>query len=130
MPRTASRHPTELELEILKILWRTSGATAREVQDALRPARQLATTSVVTVLNIMTRKRYLRRRKAGACFRFEPSVTERATARRMLGDLVKRAFRGSRASALLGLLEDGDLDRQELDLLRKLVEQKTAKPPE
>jgi len=128
MPRTASRHPTELELEILNILWRSGGATAREVQTALRPTRQLATTSVITVLNIMARKGYLTRQKRGGSFRFEPSITEQATARGMLGDLVRRVFRGSRASALLGLLEEGDLDQQELELLRKLVEQKTAKP--
>lgn len=136
MPRPASRHPTELELEILKVLWRggaaapggaAAGASGRDVQAALRPFRPLAYTSVITILNIMTRKRYLSRRKVNGVFRYVPQVSERVTARGMLGDLVRRVFRGSRAAALLGLLEEGDLDERELELLRKLVEQKPTK---
>ena len=53
MARPASRHPTELELEILKVLWREGPLSGRQVRDALVPFRDLAYTSVMTVMNIM-----------------------------------------------------------------------------
>ena len=133
MARPASKHPTELELEILKVLWRSGGtqpATGREVQAALAAAgRDLAYTSVVTVLNIMTRKGYLRRKMAagsgaGGGFAYQPSVTEKATTGRMLRDLVDRVFHGSAGAVLLKLLEEHRLDAGEIARLREMVDQK------
>ena len=131
MARPTSKHPTELELEILKYLWRVGKpATGREVQEALAEAgRELAYTSVLTVLNIMARKGYLRRRKAaalgaGGTFAYQPSVTEKATTGRMLRDLVDRVFHGSPGAVLLKLLEDGRLDAGEIARLRQVVDEK------
>ena len=53
MARPASQHPTELELEILKVIWRDGACTVRNVREALAPTRKLAHTSVITVMNIM-----------------------------------------------------------------------------
>ena len=56
MARPSSRYPTELELEILKILWQKGPLSVREVQEALDDFRKLAYTSVMTMLNIMSKK--------------------------------------------------------------------------
>ena len=126
MARPASRHPTDLELDILKVLWRDcprpGGArNVRHVVEALRPARKLAYTSVMTVMNIMVDKNYLRRRKEGPTFVYTPRVTEQATSRRMLRDLVDRAFAGSPLAVVQQLLDVRDLDPNELEQLRTLV---------
>ena len=125
MARTASRHPTELELEILKIIWRSKRATGREVLEALVPTRKLAYTSVVTILGIMTRKGYVRRRKATGGFVYEPRISERVTARQMLRDLVDRVFRGSTSAVLLNLLEDREFDDNELAAIRQMIDDKS-----
>jgi predicted transcriptional regulator len=140
MARPASKHPTELELEILKALWRGGGnrpATGREVQERLAAAgRELAYTSVVTVLNIMTRKGYLRRKKStgtsggggggGGGFAYQASVTEKANAGRMLRDLIDRVFHGSTSAVLLKLLEESRLDAADIARLRGVVDRKAA----
>ncbi len=56
MVRPTSKHPTELELEILKILWRAKPLTGRQVRDALAEFRELAYTSVMTVMGTMEDK--------------------------------------------------------------------------
>jgi len=124
MARPASRYPTELELEILKILWREGPAPVRPVLEALVPFRELAYTSVMTIMNIMTRKGYLRRTKTGKSFTYTPRVTEEATTRGMLADLVDRAFEGSAKSVVLNLLETRDIDAGELAELRSLLTRK------
>lgn len=124
MARPPSQHPTELELAILKVLWRDGPAPVRPVRDALAEAgRDLAYTSVMTVMNIMADKGYLRREKEGPSFVYYPLVQERPTLGRMLRDLVNR-FGGSAAAAVLSLLETEEVDAGELEQIRDLVRRK------
>jgi len=121
MARPASKHPTKVELEILKILWRDGPANVRAVRDALAVSRDLAYTSVMTTMNIMTKKGFLRRSKDGPTWVYHPRVTQKATSRRMLGDLVDRLFDGSTALAMTNLLETSDINRDELEKLRAML---------
>lgn len=125
MARPPSKHPTELELEILKILWRDGPASVRQVRDALSPFRDLAYTSVMTIMTIMTRKGYLRRSKVEGGFVYKARVTQAATSRRMIRDLVDRVFDGSAAGLMLNLLETADMDNDELRALRELINRKS-----
>jgi BlaI family transcriptional regulator, penicillinase repressor len=122
--RPASKHPTELELEILKILWDDGPLSAREVRDRLAPDRDLAYTSVMTMVGIMEEKRYVARKKAGGNYVFSPRLRREAASRRMLRDLVDRVFDGSAATAMINLLESSDVDAEELRQLRELINRK------
>lgn len=124
MARPTSRHPTELELEILKILWREGPSPGRQIRDALAGFRDLAYTSVMTVMKIMTEKKYVRRKKADGNFVYYPRVTEDTITRQMLCDMVDRVFDGSAAAVMLNLLQTADLDEQELGQLRQIINQK------
>jgi predicted transcriptional regulator len=95
-----------LELEILKTVWRDGPSSGRQICDALADSRPLAHTSVLTVMNIMVKKGYLRRTKPGGTYLYEATISEQATVRRMLGDLVDRAFDGS-AAAIMCWIEFG-----------------------
>ncbi len=125
MVRPTSKHPTELELEILKILWREGALTGRQVRDALVEFRDLAYTSVMTIMGIMENKGYVRRKKQGSSFVYSARIKEKVTTRRMLLDLVERAYDGSVTSAVLNLLETADIQSEELEQLRELIRQKT-----
>jgi len=127
MARPTSKHPTELELEILKILWRASPLNGRQVRDALVEFRDLAYTSVMTIMGIMEDKGYLRRKKQRSSYVYSARIKEKATTRRMLLDLVKRAYDGSVTSAVLNLLEISDIQPEELKQLRELIRQKTKR---
>ncbi len=124
MARPASKHPTELELEILKILWRDGPASVRQVRDALAGFRDLAYTSVMTIMTIMTKKGYLRRSRSEDGYVYRARITQESTTRRMLRDLVDRAFEGSAAALMLNLLETSDIDADELKRLRELLSEK------
>ncbi|MCE5231536.1 BlaI/MecI/CopY family transcriptional regulator [bacterium] len=121
MVRPASNYPTDLELEILKVLWRDGPSVVQHVRDELAPARTLAYSSVITIMNIMTDKGYLSRAKEGKGYRYKARVKERATKRQMLADLVDRAFDGSAAAVMLNLIETKGVDPAELDQLREIL---------
>jgi BlaI family transcriptional regulator, penicillinase repressor len=122
--RPASKHPTELELEILKVLWEEGPLSGRLIRDRLAPVRDLAYTTVMTMLGIMEEKRYVTRRKEGGNYVYSAKLSRKAASRRMLRDLVDRVFDGSAATAMVNLLETSDVDADELRQLRELIQRK------
>lgn len=126
MARPTSRYPTELELQVLKILWRDGESSVMSVRDALAEDqdRDIARTSVVTTLNIMTDKRLVRRRQLGRAYLFTAAVTQEDVSQRMLGDLLDRVFDGSAEALLLNLLDSEHVDDDEHRALRRLINRK------
>ena len=78
----------------------------------------------MTVMNIMTKKGYLRREKVGASFVYHPLIKWKPTAHQMVEDLVERVFDGSPGALMLHLLETRDLDDDELGKLRELIQRR------
>lgn len=127
MARPASGYPTELELQILKLLWEQSPRTVREVRDALAEnGRDLAHTSVITSMGTMVEKGQLEKLPPdfGKAFRFAPLFKQSDVSKGMLGDLVDRVFDGSTESLMLNLFDMQDIDESEIKRLRKLLNQK------
>lgn len=127
MARPPSAHPTELELQILKLLWEESPQTARQIRERLKGSRrELAHTSVITTLQKMVDKRQLKQLDpvAGKAFRFAPQLKEEEISRRMLADLVDRVFDGSAEAVMLSLLDVSDLDHDGVKRMRRALNDK------
>jgi predicted transcriptional regulator len=125
MAKKAVRQPTKLELEILKILWKAHPATVGEVKETLAgQGKELAYTSVMTMLTIMTRKGYLSRVKQKGSYLYTPLLNEKSATQNLLRDIVDRVFEGSMTAVMVNLLETSDVDPEELKHLRKLINQK------
>lgn len=122
MARPSSRYPTELELEVLKVIWRDGPSTVRHVREAISDFRELAHNSVMTIMGIMVEKEYLARKRKGKSYIYTARITEEETTGGMLGDLVDRVFHGSTKAAVLTLLETGDIDECELADLQELIQ--------
>ncbi|MEP3478973.1 MAG: BlaI/MecI/CopY family transcriptional regulator [Fuerstiella sp.] len=127
MARPTSGYPTELELQILNLLWKKSPQTVREVRDALAEnGRDLAHTSVITSLGTMVEKGQLEKLPPaiGKAFRFAPLLEQSRVSQDMLGDLVSRVFDGSPETLMLNLFDAHDLDATEIKRLQKLLNRK------
>jgi BlaI family penicillinase repressor len=125
--RFRKTQPTELELQILKILWEDSPQTARAIRDLLAEhGRDLAHTSVITTLQKMVKKGQLEQLAPiqGKAFRFAAQVRQDDVSRNMLGDLVNRVFDGSAEAVLLSLCDVSELDEQAIKRLRQTFNQK------
>ena len=120
-------HPTELQLQILKLLWVESPRTARQIREALAAiGRELAHTSVITTLQKMVDREQLKQLDPveGKAFRFSPQVSEEAVSSGMLGDLVNRLFDGSAEAVMLSLFDVSELDEDDLKRLRRVFNEK------
>ena len=120
-------NPSELELQILKVLWEQSPLTARQIRDHLdERGRPLAYTSVITTVQRMVDKKQLKQLDPteGKAFRFEPRVSDQKVTRGMLGEFVDRVFDGSVEAVVLSLFDAAELDEETVKRLRKAFNQK------
>jgi len=127
MARPNSAYPTELELQILKVLWNSEPMTVRDVRESLAAGgRELAHTTVITMLGTMVDKGQIEKLEPaqGKAFRFSPLIHREDVSRGMLGDLVDRVFDGSVEAVMLSLFDVKELDEGELASLRKLLNRK------
>jgi predicted transcriptional regulator len=121
MARPASQHPTDGELEILRVLWARGPTTLAELCEALRRTREVATTTVATMLRVMFDKGLVRRKPSGRGHHWSAVVSQQAAAHSMVGKLVDGIFDGSAGRLVAHLVEAGQLTPDELDELRALV---------
>ena len=122
MARPASTHPTDGELEILRILWDRGPSSLSEVCEAMRRERDVATTTVATMLRVMIDKRLVRRKRAARGHQWSAAVSQSAAARSMVGKLVDGIFDGSASRLVAHLVEAGQLSPKELAELRQLID--------
>ncbi|MEJ7608620.1 MAG: BlaI/MecI/CopY family transcriptional regulator [Bryobacteraceae bacterium] len=98
--------PPRLELECLKTLWILGEGNVKQVRQALFSDRELAYTTVMTVLDRLAKRGGVERRKVGRYFVYVPVLTQECVRRLAITDLVDNFFAGS-ADALLDYLSRG-----------------------
>ncbi len=122
MPRRKSRTLTEVELEFMQVVWDLGEATTEDVLRALqKQGRDLADGSVRKVLGILVTKGYLSRRPDGRGFRYKPEVPRDRANKKLLADLMGRAFQGSAALMVAALLDSKNVTKRELAEIRRLI---------
>jgi predicted transcriptional regulator len=122
MPRPPSTHPTDGELEILRVLWDHGPLALSEVCEALRRQRDVATTTVATMLRVMLDKRLIKRKPAARGHQWSAAVSQSAAAKTMIGKLVDGVFDGSAQRLVAHLVEAGQLSPKELAELRDIID--------
>lgn len=115
---------TEQELEIMKAVWETSPAKVRDVYELLRKKRQVAYTTVMTMMNILVDKKHLKKKTVGRVFHYEPTRPKEKVVSAMVQDFVGRVFDGSAQPLLLHLVEDRRLSESDLKEIEQLIEEK------
>ncbi len=114
---------TPQELAIMKVVWRRGTVTVRDVYEALRQSRRIAYTTVMTMMNILETKGYLKKEKDDRAYRYRPARPERTVITSMVREFVNRVFDGASQPLLLHLVKEGHLSEKERDQLRRLIEE-------
>ena len=121
---SSRRALSELEHLIMEAVWKAGSVTAEGVREALRPGRELTSSTVRTVLRRMEAKGYLRHRREGRTYIYEGSEAPREVAARGIRQIVDRFCGGSVEQLLIGMVEDEMLDQKDLDRIARKVAKK------
>jgi predicted transcriptional regulator len=121
MARSKSEHLTPLELEIMHVLWELGPANVQMVQQKLN--RELAYTTVQTMLNILHKKGKAKRTLKDRAYFYKPAVSRKQVVSKQVSDVVDRLFGGSAESLVMSLVETKHLTPEKLARLQKLIEE-------
>ncbi len=118
---------TVQELEIMKVIWRSGASTVRDVYEALLEQRKIAYTTVMTMMNILEQKGYLRKSQKDRAYTYEATKPQKQVIRGMVREFVDRVFNGSAEPLLLHLVEDRQLSEGDLDEIRGLLRENSQR---
>jgi BlaI family transcriptional regulator, penicillinase repressor len=113
--------PTDAELNILRVLWQRGPSTVREVHDAMSGERTVAYTTTLKVLQVMTEKGLTVREDVRGQHVYRPRQAEEETQRRLVADLLDRAFGGSTSKLVIQALTSRRASPEELREIRRLL---------
>jgi predicted transcriptional regulator len=116
--------PTEVELELLRVLWDKEEATVRELYEVVSQQRALGYTSVLKTLQIMTEKGLVERTEAGKAHIYRAVASQEETQNQLLRDLSTRLFAGSAAQLAMHALAMEPASAEELEEIRRIIRQK------
>jgi BlaI family transcriptional regulator, penicillinase repressor len=114
---------TPQELTIMKVVWRLEKATVRDVYEALRQKREIAYTTVMTMMRILEDKGYLQKERIDRAYEYRPTRPRQQVLGVMVRDFLDRVFDGAAAPLLVHLARDSRLSREEKEKIRRLAEE-------
>jgi len=115
--------PTPAELAILGVLWQRGPSTVRDVHEALEPEQGTGYTTVLKLMQLMAQKGLLARDESQRSHIYRPAASAAHTQRRLLGELMDKAFGGSAAQLVMRALSVKRASPEELDQIRSLLDQ-------
>lgn len=110
---------TPLELEIMQVLWDAGPSTVSDVQARL--GSDLAYTTVQTMLNVLLRKKKVRRAPLGRAFAYQPAISREGATQTAVNDLVSRMFGGSGEALLMALIDTRQITPEQIARASKLL---------
>ncbi len=107
------------ELEVMSILWRLGSGSVSEVREELR--EELAYTSVLSALQTLEEKGYVRHEAEGRAYRYFPTVDAERAGGSALSRIRDAVFQGSAERMFAQMVSDRGLGRKELEQMRRLL---------
>ena len=127
MARSTSTQPTEVEMQILRVLWELGPSPVREIHKRLEAAKGTNYSTTVKMLGVMLQKGLVKRDEKAQPHVYRPAQTRAKTGKRMLDDLTEKVYDGSAMSLVLQALSSGKATKEELEEVRRLLDQVEGK---
>ena len=110
----------------MKVVWGRGASTVRDVYEALLERRKIAYTTVMTMMNILEQKGYLKKTQKDRAYLYQATRPQKQVIRGMVREFVDRVFNGSAEPLLLHLVEDRRLSKSDLEEIRRMIEEKKS----
>ncbi len=123
MPRKASSQPTEVELQILNVLWAQGPSSVSQIHEALKASRDTGLSTTLKMVQVMTEKGLVIKNDSRRPQIFRPAMSQEDAQTGLVDDLLQRAFGGSVDKLVLRALESKKVSESEINQIKKLIEQ-------
>lgn len=113
--------PTESELEVLSLLWKTGPMTVRECHDQITKEREIGYTTTLKIMQIMYEKGLLDRRKEGKTHIYSSKIDQALTQEGLVSKMINTVFLGSTKDLVMQALGNSRTSKQELEEIRSFL---------
>lgn len=113
----------ETEMEVLNHVWKLKEATVKEVRSRILENRNVAYTTIMTVMKNLADKGYLKYRKDGVTYVYSPAQKPDSVRFNLIKDLVKKVFQGSPKELVQTLVQNEELTDEERLEIKTLIDQ-------
>ena len=117
------QQPTDSELEILMILWKSGPSTVRYVNEKMNEERKVGYTTTLKIMQIMHDKGLVSRNEEGKSHIYFPNIEENALQNRLIDKMLNTAFGGSASKLVMQTLGNHRASKKEIDEIRRLLDQ-------
>ena len=115
---------SDAEWLVMTVLWSAPGLTADQVVAALKDRVTWNARTIRTLINRLLRKTALRYEKEGRRYRYFPAVNREQCVREERRSFVQRVYGGTVTPMLAALIEDAKLSSDEIDELKRMLDEK------
>ncbi|MBE0537844.1 MAG: BlaI/MecI/CopY family transcriptional regulator [Phycisphaerae bacterium] len=121
MARKASSQPTEVELEILNVLWELGPSTVNQIHEVLKKHREPGLSTTLKMVQVMTEKGLLIKDDQQRPQIFRPAMSQTRAQAGLVDDLMQRAFGGAVDRLVMAALESKKVSSKDLQQIKKLI---------
>ncbi len=120
--------PSDLELQILGVLWDAGPSSVREVLERMPDGKARAYTTILSCLQVMEKKGLVTHRREGQGYRYRPVVQKQRVLGSVVRELLRNVFGGRPSAALQYFIAAGDCSPEEIERLRRLIDEADRGP--
>ena len=124
---TEKNTPSDLELQILSVLWKRGPSTVHEVLDAMPDGKKRAYTTILSVMQVMEKKKFLKHKRDKLTHIYQPKVERQEILAPLMKGLIQKVFGGRPSSVLQCLLKENEIDKTEISEIQKLLKDHKGK---
>ena len=123
MAKSKPSQLTEVELQILRVLWELGPSPVRDIHARLTAAKGTNYSTTVKMLSVMLEKGLVKRDEATSPHIYRPTQSREKTGKQMVCDLVEKVYDGAAMSLVLQALASGTASREEIAEARRLLDE-------
>lgn len=115
---------SDLQINILDILWENGSLSIQEIKKILEPKKQLAPTSIATILTRLEKQGFVKYRKQGRKYIYSANIAKNEVQNNSINSLLKNLFKGNKASLVSHLLAE-ELTVDELEHIQNIINERS-----
>lgn len=112
------------EMEVLTLVWELKKATVSQVQEKILQNRKVAYTTVMTMMQNLSKKGYLEFEKEGQMYVYTPAIDPTKVKKDFLGHMINKVFKGSPAALMQTLVQSEEISDEDqksiMDIINKM----------
>lgn len=115
--------PSDLEMQILSVLWNRGDSTVREVLEAMPDGKKRAYTSILSIMQVMEKKGLLKHTNRGTAHVYSPAVNRRKIIQPFMCKVLNEVFAGKPSAMMQALLTETSVSESEMARIQKLLKE-------